>query len=67
MDKKKQKKKPMLKCSTCGTTQDVPMHCGQPMHPEKVGGKNILACWMGPNCGKQDFPTHHNRPMDYVE
>ena len=59
-------KKPKLKCATCGTTQDVPMHCGQPMHPEKVGKKQMLVCWMGPTCGKQEIPTHHGKPMEYV-
>jgi len=59
-------KKPKLKCATCGTTQDVPMHCGKPMHPEKVGGKQMLVCWMGPTCGKQEIPTHHGKPMQYT-
>jgi len=59
-------KKPKLKCATCGTTQDVPMHCGKPMHPEKVDGKQMLVCWMGPTCGKQELPTHHGKPMQYA-
>jgi len=73
MDEKKSQKpkamsgkKPILKCATCGATQEVPMHCGQAMHPEKVGKKQMLVCWMGPSCGKQDIPTHHGKPMEYV-
>ncbi|NVM52310.1 MAG: heavy metal translocating P-type ATPase [Candidatus Helarchaeota archaeon] len=61
------KKEPKLKCSTCGTSQDVPMHCGQPMHIEKVDGKPMLVCWMGPGCGKQEIPTHHDTPMEFLE
>ncbi|HUX99352.1 MAG TPA: heavy metal translocating P-type ATPase [Candidatus Deferrimicrobium sp.] len=60
-------KKPKLKCKSCNTTQEVPMHCGKPMHIEKVDGKPMLVCWMGPGCGKQAIPTHHNAPMEYVE
>ena len=60
-------KKPKLKCNECGTETDVPMHCGQPMHIEEVDGKPILVCWMGPECGKQDIPTHHDFPMEFVE
>lgn len=60
-------KEPKLKCSSCGATQDVPMHCGQPMHVEKVDGKPMLVCWMGPGCGKQEIPTHHDSPMEFIE
>lgn len=52
-----------LKCEECGTTMDVPMHCGQAMHLEEVDGKEMLVCWMGPGCGKQDIPEHHGKPM----
>ncbi|TFG05629.1 MAG: heavy metal translocating P-type ATPase [Promethearchaeota archaeon] len=61
----KKASKPLLKCKTCGSETDVPMHCGQPMHPEIVDGKEMLVCWMGANCGKQEFPTHHDEPMTY--
>ncbi len=57
--------KPVLKCSECGEETDVPMHCGKPMHPEVVDGTNCLVCWMGPGCGKQNFPEHHGKPMKY--
>ncbi len=59
--------KPLLKCPTCGTTQDVPIHCNQPMHPEEVDGKTKLVCWMGPQCGQQDFPAHHGKPMEFIK
>jgi Cu+-exporting ATPase len=58
--------KPMLKCKTCGKTMNLPIHCGQPMHPEEVQGKEMLVCWMGPQCGKQDIPVHHGKPMECV-
>ncbi|MHA1276177.1 MAG: heavy metal translocating P-type ATPase [Candidatus Helarchaeota archaeon] len=60
-------KKPKLKCSKCDTTQDVPMHCGKPMHVENVDGKPMLVCWMGPGCGKQEIPIHHGLPMELIE
>ncbi|MFW9996637.1 MAG: hypothetical protein ACFFD4_31630 [Candidatus Odinarchaeota archaeon] len=53
----------MLKCSKCGETQPVPKHCGQEMHLETVAGKEMLVCWMGTGCGKQDIPEHCNVPM----
>lgn len=58
-------KKPVLKCKKCGAETAVPIHCGQPMHPEIVDGENMLACWMGPECGTQAFPEHHGAPMEY--
>ncbi len=61
------KTQPKLKCAACNFTKDVPMHCGQPMHPEQVSGKPMLVCWMGPTCGKQEFPSHHNQPMKYIQ
>ena len=61
------KKEPKLKCSSCGATEPVPMHCGRPMHIEKVDGTPMLVCWMGPGCGKQAIPTHHDQPMEMVE
>ncbi|MFX1516337.1 MAG: heavy metal translocating P-type ATPase [Promethearchaeota archaeon] len=33
------------------------------MHVEKVDGEEKLVCWMGPECGVQDIPTHHDKPM----
>jgi len=57
----------VLKCETCGKTEPVPMHCNQPMHVEELDGKEILSCWMGPDCGKQDIPVHHGKPMIIVE
>jgi len=54
---------PKLYCESCGSMVDVPQHCGQPMHVEKVEGKDMLVCWMGPGCGKQEIPTHHGKPM----
>ncbi|MHA1797351.1 MAG: heavy metal translocating P-type ATPase [Candidatus Helarchaeota archaeon] len=56
---------PELICEKCGESMDVPQHCGKPMHVENVNGKDMLVCWMGPNCGKQEIPTHHGIPMKY--
>ena len=56
---------PLLKCKKCGKESDLPIHCGQPMHPETVEGQDMLVCWMGPDCGKQIFPEHHGKPMEY--
>lgn len=53
----------MLKCSSCGHTEPVPMHCGQEMHVEKVEGQEMLVCWMGPGCGKMDIPMHCDTQM----
>lgn len=58
--------KPMLQCKICGKKIDVPKHCGQAMHSEEVDGKEMLVCWMGPQCGKQDIPVHHGEPMECV-
>ncbi len=54
---------PNLECVQCGEKLDVPQHCGKPMHVESVDGKNMLVCWMGPSCGKQEIPQHHGKPM----
>jgi len=51
-----------LKCVECGTTQDLPMHCGQAMHKEG----DQLVCWMGASCGAQPIPKHHGKPMDVI-
>ena len=53
----------MLKCQECDYTEAIPMHCKQPMHVESVEGKERLVCWMGPSCGVQDIPNHHEKPM----
>jgi len=58
--------KPILKCQVCGEETDVPMHCGQAMHEEIIDGKKYLVCWMGPECGKQEFPEHHEKPMELI-
>src|SRR5271157_127945 len=58
---------PVLKCETCGKTESVPIHCNRPMHVEEVDGTPMLACWMGPDCGKQDIPVHHGKPMTIIE
>lgn len=52
-----------LKCVECGAEQDLPMHCGKPMHKEG----NQLVCWMGPSCGAQPIPEHHEKPMEVIE
>ena len=64
-DKKKEEDKNMgkLKCVECGLEQEIPMHCGQPMHKEG----NQLVCWMGASCGAQAIPEHHGKPMEIHE
>jgi hypothetical protein len=52
-----------LKCSECGEEQELPMHCGKPMHKEG----NQLVCWMGASCGAQPIPEHHGKPMEVIE
>ncbi len=52
-----------LKCSKCGTTTDLPTHCGKPMHKEG----DQLVCWMGAGCGSQAIPDHCSVKMDVVE
>jgi hypothetical protein len=59
--------KPKLKCQVCGELSEVPEHCGQPMHPEIMDGKEMLVCWMGPDCGKQIFLEHHGKVMEYIK
>jgi Cu+-exporting ATPase len=60
--KEEEKSMGNLKCSECGETQDIPMHCGQHMHKEG----DQLVCWMGPSCGAQPIPEHHGKPMDVI-
>ena len=52
-----------LVCEECGFEQEIPMHCGKPMHKEG----NQLVCWMGGSCGAQPLPEHHGKPMNVVE
>ncbi|MFX1408917.1 MAG: heavy metal translocating P-type ATPase [Promethearchaeota archaeon] len=61
--KKEDKKMGKLKCVECGLEQELPMHCGQPMHREG----NQLVCWMGASCGAQSIPEHHGKPMEIIE
>ncbi len=56
-------KVPKLKCVECGETQDVPSHCGKPMHQEG----DQLVCWMGSSCGSQPIPKHHGKIMKLVD
>jgi hypothetical protein len=52
-----------LKCSKCGEQIDMPKQCEQPMHAERVGGELKLVCWMGPDCGVAEIPSHCGAPM----
>jgi hypothetical protein len=52
-----------LVCIVCDYTEDIPMHCGKPMHLEEVEGKEKLVCWMGTECGEMDIPEHCGKPM----
>ena len=52
-----------LKCQKCGHEEEVPQHCGKPMHLEKVEGREMLVCWMGTECGKQEPPNHCGQSM----
>ncbi|MFX1377710.1 MAG: heavy metal translocating P-type ATPase [Promethearchaeota archaeon] len=61
--KEDDKKMGKLKCSECGMEQELPMHCGKPMHKEG----NELVCWMGASCGVQPLPEHHGKPMEIIE
>ncbi|MHA1976339.1 MAG: hypothetical protein ACW98I_05505 [Candidatus Hodarchaeales archaeon] len=56
----------MLKCVECDHVEVIPNHCGQAMHIETENGKERLVCWMGPECGVQDVPIHHEKPMIIV-
>ena len=58
-----EKKMGKLKCVECGAEQDLPMHCGKPMHKE---GEQLV-CWMGASCGAQPIPEHHGKPMKVIE
>jgi Cu+-exporting ATPase len=60
--KEDDKKMSKLKCSECGIEQELPMHCGKPMHKEG----DQLICWMGASCGAQAIPEHHGKPMEVI-
>jgi YHS domain-containing protein len=53
----------VLKCQECDYIEELPKHCGKPMHIE---GESLV-CWMGPQCGEQNIPEHHGKPMQVVE
>ena len=57
----------ILKCQDCDYEQELPYHCKQAMHVEVVEGTEKLVCWMGPECGVQDLPVHHDKPMYVVD
>ncbi len=61
--KEDDKKMGKLRCTECGLEQDLPMHCGKPMHKEN----DQLVCWMGASCGVQEIPKHHDKPMEVIE
>ena len=52
-----------LKCQECDYEQEIPSHCGKPMHQEG----DQLVCWMGASCGAEPIPEHHGKPMKLVE
>ena len=56
----------VLKCQVCDYVEPVPMHCTQSMHVETVEEEERLVCWMGPSCGVQDIPSHHDKQMQLV-
>lgn len=53
----------MLACPTCGATLALPKHCGKPMQQTILEGRESLACWMGPECGRSEMPQHCGTPM----
>ncbi len=55
-----------LKCSKCGYEMAMPNHCNKPMHVGAVKGRDELVCWMGPDCGHQEIPSHCGTPMQEV-
>ncbi len=55
-----------LKCSKCGYEMAMPNHCNKPMHVGPVKGRDELVCWMGPDCGHQEIPSHCGTPMQEV-
>lgn len=61
--KEEKSKMSKLKCAECGKSQELPMHCGKPMHKEG----DQLVCWMGAQCGSQPIPEHHGKPMEIID
>ncbi|MFO7794710.1 MAG: heavy metal translocating P-type ATPase [Promethearchaeati archaeon] len=57
---KETKKK--LKCQECNYIEEIPQHCGKPMHIED----GQFVCWMGTQCGTQEIPEHHGKPMKII-
>ncbi len=55
-----------LKCSKCGYEMAMPNHCSKPMHVGAVKDHDELVCWMGPECGHQEIPSHCGKPMQEV-
>jgi len=65
---KKEEEMAKLKCNKCGVTQDIPIHCGQPMIVTEINERTMLACRMGGACGvTQELPKHCDEPMSVVE
>ncbi|MFX1393609.1 MAG: heavy metal translocating P-type ATPase [Promethearchaeota archaeon] len=62
-EKEVEEKMGKLRCVECGKVEELPSHCGKPMHKEG----NQLVCWMGASCGAQLIPEHHGKPMEVVE
>ncbi len=52
-----------LTCQECEKQEEIPQHCGKPMHIEKIDDREMLVCWMGSSCGVRDLPNHHDKPM----
>ncbi len=52
-----------LKCQECDYEQEIPSHCGKPMHQEG----DQLVCWMGASCGAESIPKHHGKSMIVIE
>ena len=43
-------------CDNCEAETAAGMHCGHPMHLEKMANGEIKwACWMGAGCGTKDY------------
>ena len=52
-----------LECARCGHEAPMPRHCNRAMHVEQIDGKPQLVCWMGPECGTAEVPTHCGESM----
>lgn len=55
-----------LKCEHCEHEIDIPSHCGKEMSIQELDGEDMLVCWMGPDCGKQEMPQHCEKSMAVV-